>query len=508
MRVYISKHIILQLVLTRFVDAAVFHTNCSLPTQSSDFVLGSNVRSTLDILWSSLLAIFLCTWTAQHLNLPPQENAKSFVKRLWHSVWRKLKWMLVAIIMPEFMVGKALGDAVAAFRSSRCPDMQDHAKKSNSSWTMTHAFYANMGGFILRERPFLKLQNASKKASTPSSAPLSPPSIRGSKSISVSTASIVTRALEHCLCHDKSNWRQKHVRWRDDELIEKLENVENWGSFELPVAINTAHLCILMEKGLIQHLPSISENEILDKSKEDLVIKALALAQLAWFFIQLITRKAKDLPCAQLEIAVLGFAICSFATFLLWLKKPKDVKVATDIFTSDDVDPQRKRLIWLNGSGFFENVLYNKNVHLPTSSVPNDMYNKEASLFSSFGARWTMYAEDFGFMLGAVVFGACHFIAWNLAFPTVVEQIIWRVASIITTTIMPLFYFSWFILAWLESRWEFPLYPKVLRALSIPTYVVYALCRIYIMIELFRSLAYLPPDAFISTWSTSIPHIS
>lgn len=67
--------------------------------------------------------------------------------------------MLVAVIMPEFLVGKALGDFIAAYRSAHCNIMQSHADNSKTKWSVTHAFYANMGGFKLKERHGVNLNN-------------------------------------------------------------------------------------------------------------------------------------------------------------------------------------------------------------------------------------------------------------------------------------------------------------------------------------------------------------
>ena len=34
----------------------------------------------------------------------------------------------------------------------------------------------------------------------------------------------------------------------------------------------------------------------------------------------------------------------------------------------------------------------------------------------------------------------------------------------------------------------------------------YVLARLFLMVEIFRSLLFLPPEAFIDTWSGSFPH--
>jgi hypothetical protein len=37
--------------------------------------------------------------------------------------------------------------------------------------------------------------------------------------------------------------------------------------------------------------------------------------------------------------------------------------------------------------------------------------------------------------------------------------------------------------------------------------VFYVLARLYLMVEVFRSLFFLPPEAFVTTWSAQIPHL-
>jgi hypothetical protein len=73
------------------------------------------------------------------------------------SVWVKLKWMLLALIMPEFLVGKALQDFLRARKFSR--GMQEFVRADRVGWTMTHAFYTAMGGFVYKLGPMAK-QNA------------------------------------------------------------------------------------------------------------------------------------------------------------------------------------------------------------------------------------------------------------------------------------------------------------------------------------------------------------
>jgi hypothetical protein len=71
---------------------------------------GSPCRSLWNIIHSSLLTIFLCTWASVHPNIPsPHER--------WTSIkFRRIKLMLSALIMPEAIFAWALRQRLAARR--------------------------------------------------------------------------------------------------------------------------------------------------------------------------------------------------------------------------------------------------------------------------------------------------------------------------------------------------------------------------------------------------------
>lgn len=58
--------------------------------------------------------------------------------------------MMLALVVPELMVGFALADLLAARASER--DMRKWAEQDVADWSLTHAFFANLGGFVLRLR--------------------------------------------------------------------------------------------------------------------------------------------------------------------------------------------------------------------------------------------------------------------------------------------------------------------------------------------------------------------
>lgn len=278
--------------------------------------------------------------------------------------------------------------------------------------------------------------------------------------------------------------------------------------FEPPFAINSAQLCILMSKGLITQLPDISEDEIKDRSKEDILVKFLALGQIAWIIVDLIARKASGLSSTLLGVVSLNFSVCAILMYSFLLEKPKDIKEPTKIFLTRQLDDDDKdQFLWLNATGFFRNALYQKRTITPQQTIENDMYNTEARLGSlNLGVHWHITSEDIGFGLGTVMSSTIHSLAWNFAFPTWAEQTIWRSASVYTAAVFPIYYFVMLFPFWLSQ--EGRLWHLVRRVIANTTYLLYAICRLFMIVEVFRSLAYLPPDAFLTTWSDIIAYIS
>lgn len=146
------------LVVPSLVSASTFSTNCTLPTQSSTLVTSANIRGTFDILWSGLFIIFICIWTVQHLNVPEQRDGqdqgwRGDLKWAWKGFTTKFKWMILTLILPESLLGKALSEYAIVHHSLRL--MKQHPggmlrQEEVDNWTKVHCYYADMGGFVLR----------------------------------------------------------------------------------------------------------------------------------------------------------------------------------------------------------------------------------------------------------------------------------------------------------------------------------------------------------------------
>jgi hypothetical protein len=132
---------------------SVFQTNCTLPASGTTFVESPNVRGTLDILWSCLGVLLLCTWSIQHLAIPHQCRPRSMRQRINKFLVElgiKMRWMLVTLIAPELLCGVAAEEWLTACKTARF--VGEGAKDEGVHWTASHGFFAQMGGFRLRFR--------------------------------------------------------------------------------------------------------------------------------------------------------------------------------------------------------------------------------------------------------------------------------------------------------------------------------------------------------------------
>ena len=131
----------------------IFEPECTEPTESVNFVSTPSSRGTLEILWSSLFAIFACTWTIQHPNVPEQHDGrfpgwKGNLRWGLRRALESLKLAVITVLAPEFMIVVAWCDFLTA-RSVRS-SLTKFAEEDGVFWTLTHSHHAAMGGFVVR----------------------------------------------------------------------------------------------------------------------------------------------------------------------------------------------------------------------------------------------------------------------------------------------------------------------------------------------------------------------
>ncbi|KAG1743004.1 hypothetical protein EDD22DRAFT_786452 [Suillus occidentalis] len=220
-----------------FVRASLpgFNDTC-IHTLDSSACSTSNTRTLWDIISSCGLTLFACTWTAIHPNIPGVNHGMVRI------TFYRLCLMIMALFAPEIMFTWAVSQFFLAQRAAKvCNDTF-----ALTGWTLTHGFFACMGGFVL------------------------------------------------------------------------------YADGEPKFTLKPDLLLDLVSKGSVE-MPTITEAEIKDRSKGDGISKSVAILQLVWFIIQLITRHAQGLPVTLLEIDTLGVAALACIAYGFWWKKPKDI---------------------------------------------------------------------------------------------------------------------------------------------------------------------------------------
>ena len=77
--------------------------------------------------------------------------------------------------------------------------------------------------------------------------------------------------------------------------------------------------------------PSITEEEIEDKSKADSLAKGIAVLQTTWFIAQCISRTAQGLITTEVELFTVAFAALNGISYFLWWNKPLDIKCCVPV---------------------------------------------------------------------------------------------------------------------------------------------------------------------------------
>lgn len=157
----------------------------------------------------------------------------------------------------------------------------------------------------------------------------------------------------------------------------------------------------------VVEMPTIRENDIDDRSKANWVSKCFSLFQVSWFLLQLLALSIQRLAVTPLELYTLSIVVCGVVIYAYEWRKPFDVQQPVLL---------RAKIVeysWPEEMGYGTEV--------PMGGGPNKFRSIHGfNLFATF-----------------FVFFACYLIGWNLEFPTTLDQLMWRVGSILCV-ILPL----------------------------------------------------------------------
>jgi hypothetical protein len=447
--------------------------------------------------------IFTCTWTVQHLNVPEQREGqdpglRGDIKWGWKGVWESAKWMCITILAPEALVSLNLGQLIQAWQSTA--KLKQFAEEDNVPWTLTHSLFANMGGFVIREnapeRAIDYLHTRSEAGSE-----IKEGLKLGEQKIIPSTEAIQIDEVTSPSMQEQANeGRRTQPKLAKSKFLQAHE------------------ILALRNCGMIT-LPYITREEIMDKGKSDIFARVLAIGQTLWLVVQMIVRASRHLEVSQLEIGTAAFTSCAVTIYALNWHKPKGVGVPWTICSYPGTIPEEFSIL-LN----FESV-YNESVldilrpgdgtrEFRGSSIPNH-HRYAGNPWDGEPQGSAMFDEIIGFVLSSTGFGAIHFAAVKSTFPSHTEWVLWYIASGICTGVSLLLYSALVVSVLYEDihnrlSGNFDNRESLAFRLFVTYCVVplYIIARLFLIVELFRCLFFLPPSAFVATWVSSVPHVS
>jgi len=294
-----------------------------------------------------------------------------------------------------------------------------------------------------------------------------------------------------------------------------------------PYIINAKHINHLVRKGYID-LPMITTLEINDRSKSDSLAKFLAIMQVGWLAVQVVARAIQKLETTTLEITTLSFVVCTMGSFIAWYRKPYDVQTFTVLelknhHTVSDID-----LTFLD-KGQHRNLLEEYQATHPNAHVVDasgrllppytrlDIIDDGEPTFTTnftdrYGPLWGRKPRDpnrirndrlpllekgVTLVAGFVTFGyaGLHAAAWNIPLATHVEQLLWRISSVVMLGCCV----AWFGMDHIQ---EYSIRKKQRQGIvdqdalipwwrvpaSIAVAFAYGLCRMYVLIESFLAI--------------------
>ncbi|KAK4194912.1 hypothetical protein QBC40DRAFT_289887 [Triangularia verruculosa] len=105
-----------------------------------------NGRGTFSLIFSCVVTLTLCVFSALHLNVPPESRSNSFRLQFLD----KTKWVLYGIFAPELVVATAAAQFIIAAWLKKEIDADVKSRNGNGQvWDITQCFYAVMGGFAV-----------------------------------------------------------------------------------------------------------------------------------------------------------------------------------------------------------------------------------------------------------------------------------------------------------------------------------------------------------------------
>lgn len=416
----------------------------------SAFVEDPNGRGTLSILLSCLSVLMLNTWTVLHLNIPPHSTP-------WRNYLHKAKWWIIALICPDGLAVSSCEQWRNARRSVRA------LKKTYPWWTITHGFYAEMGGYrvvsasgdrqmyIFRVKELIWLTE---------NGVLVIPEITLSELRDKSNADGLVKGI----ALTQSTWFMLQICARVNQHLHittlELATVAFIGCTSLMYYF-WWHKPMDLETFTPIYDPGLTSTQLCELAKGICLLHEVS----EWYRPP--PKEAHD-----------------HAWDWFWFEKPMILK-RLEVISKGDKVPADVRVV----------VKDNFTAHARVTSWFMPAVNESHS------AEWGPWDHVCVFLIGTM-FNGIHCAAWKFTFPTRAESLLWKVSVCMMLGVIylwvPMAGMTW----WLPNR---------SRLKSIPYWIAtwcYFLARIYLLVEVFLGMRAMEVGIFRTVnWTEYIPHV-
>ncbi len=271
---------------------------------------------------------------------------------------------------------------------------------------------------------------------------------------------------------------------------------------------------------VIAKLPS--DRDLDDKSKSDVVGKAITCLQAAKTLVLIIGRLIYRLDVSLLEVTTAAYIALTLLAYLSWFKKPYNVATYQTVelpFCSDKLGLDRERYNVSRLSTEPTEHLKRRAAREanPSNLVSSNLYTGSLSEedFYCIGDKRERRRDGLISLAALILFcsilGGIHIAAWNYQYPSQPEAWLWRASCLLLGSLPWYLIYAQYVEHCVKNarrtraaRWH----QKINTICLYILYTSYPIARIFLIVEVFVSLRAAPSGIYHQPdWTTYLGHI-
>ncbi|KAF5634126.1 hypothetical protein F25303_8900 [Fusarium sp. NRRL 25303] len=458
-------------------DAPWTITHSSTDAVAPAWIDSPNIRGTLDILQSCILTLIACIYTALHLGVP--------VKTAWHYIFLyKLKWVAITLFAPDialYMAADQLQQAWNLRSKLRSLQKTTPSNADHIDIDMAYTFFIIMGGVRVNVDDILSIPDLHNKAFRLFESMERPYSCIARKIQNLPLSLLEVHTMVHVVCAIFLYlcWFRKPLNVLDPEIIKP-------GPFEGEIAL-------LVQR---QFYPNMSTRLALfppqQHPDQPPPPRRGSLMQPDWVTPKPFRINIDDVSRVE-EMQLLE-------------ETPK----SSSRNWIDDAGPLAGQDLFLARLPEFKPVLDPAYRTMPFSEGKRNLdinfsvFTESEGVFGLLG-----FFQQFPWLAGLAlllsgIYGGVHLSAWNWAFPSSIELLMWKISCLYIAGALALY----FVMAVLATavRTDGTTWLVTYIAFWVALFV-YMAARFYVVFESFFSLRRSPAGVYISpAWVEMFPH--